>query len=122
MPKKTPPFPAYPTWTTARFFSFVRSALRKAWTRWPPKYMVLADAKRKYTGDNKRQKFEYKCAECNKYYAQKEVEVDHIVPCGTLKCYDDIGSFVERLFVGKDKLRVLCKSCHKEITAKERKK
>ena len=99
MPKKTPPFPEYPSWTTSKFFSFIRSGLRAKWTR---------------------QKFEYLCAECGEYYPQKEVEVDHIISCGTLKTYDDIGPFVERLFVGKDKLRLLCKPCHKAITKKER--
>ncbi len=120
MGKRTSDFPEYPIWSTARFFSFIRSALRRAWTRWAPKYEALADVKRKYTGDNKRQKFEYKCAECSNYFPQKEIEVDHLTPCGSLKNYDDIGPFVKRLFVSKDKLRVVCKGCHKEKTKKER--
>ena len=120
VPKKTLPFPAYPVWTTARFFGFIRSALRRAWTRWAPKYEVLADAKRKYSGDNKRRRFEYQCSECKENFPQKEVEVDHREPCGTLKCYDDIGPFVERLFVSKDKLRVLCRGCHQIKTKEER--
>ena len=120
MPKKTPPFGHYPAWTTAKFFSFIRSGLRAKWTRWPPKYAVMAAAKRVYTGDNKRQKFEYLCSECNEYHPQKETEVDHCVPCGSLRSYEDIGSFVERLFVGEDKLRLVCKTCHREITKKER--
>lgn len=115
MGRKTPPFPQYEKWTTARFWSFIRSTLRRAWTRWPPKYEAMNSAKRKYDGDS-RQKWEYQCAECNKWFKQKEVEVDHIEPAGQLKDYSDLPGFVERLFVGPQSLRVLCKGCHRRIT------
>lgn len=120
---KTPPFPAYPDWTTSKFWGFIRSGLRSKFTRWPPKYEALLAARRN-VGAKKtsRQKYEYKCAECKKWFKGKEVEVDHIVPAGSLKCGDDLAGFVERVFCGKDKLQVLCKPCHKAKTAEERKK
>lgn len=117
----TPPFAEYPEWSEAKFFSFIRSALRAAWSRWPPKYQLLAKAKRKYEGPNKRLKWEFQCNECQHYYPQKEISVDHIVPAGTLRTFDDIGPFCERLFVGEDKLQVLCTSCHNVKTQEERK-
>ena len=123
MAKKTPPCEQYPVWTTAKFWSFVRSGLRAKWTRWPPKYEILAEAKRNVPKNKKvRHRYEYQCASCKKFFPQKHVEVDHIEPVGSLRCYDDLPAFVERLFVSKDKLRVVCKPCHKTITAEGRKK
>ena len=51
---------------------------------------------------------------------QKEVEIDHIISCGSLKCYDDLPGFVERLFCEADNIRVVCKPCHKAHTKKSR--
>jgi hypothetical protein len=42
----------------------------------------------------------------------KETAVDHIVPCGSIKCFEDIGPFVQRLLCEMDDLRVLCTKCH----------
>lgn len=81
----------------------------------------MAAGKRKYQGDNKRQKFEYHCQECNGWFPQKEVQVDHVIPVGTLKSFDDLPAFCEKLFVGVDKLRRLCLTCHAVKTAAERK-
>ena len=117
----TPPFPEYPEWSTAKFWAFVRSGLRAKWTRWPPKYAIMASGKRAYTGTNKRQKFEYHCQGCDGWFPQKEIQCDHIVPTGTLKCFEDLPAFCERLFVGVDKLQRLCTTCHAAKTATERK-
>ena len=46
MARKTPPFLAYPEWTTAKFWGFVRSGLREKFNRWPPKYNVIKKAGR----------------------------------------------------------------------------
>jgi hypothetical protein len=114
MGKKTPPFAQYPPWTTSRFWSFVRSALRRAWTRWPPKYAVLNAAKRPVTG--KRHKAEYQCSVCDQWFKQSEVQVDHMLPVGSLNDYTDLPEFVARLFVSEDKLRCICKKCHQGVT------
>lgn len=60
------------------------------------------------------------CAHCKKHYPQKEVSVDHIEPVGTLKSFDDLPAFVEKLFAGEDKLQVLCDGCHNTKTQQER--
>ena len=121
MGRKTPPFSEYPAWTEARFWSFVRAALRKAYTRWPPKFEVLRSARRnKPPNKAGRHRYEYKCAKCKKWFQQKNVEVDHITPCGSLKSWDDVGTFARRLFVGAEGLRLLCKPCHVRITKEER--
>lgn len=121
MTSRTPPFPAYPAWSTSKFWGFVRSGLRSKWMRWPVRYEVMANAKRKKPPDVEgKHKFEYQCACCKEWWKQADVEVDHITPVGTLKCYDDLPQFVERLFVSSDKLRVVCKPCHKAITKEQR--
>lgn len=122
MAAKTPPLEAWPLWTEARFWAFVRSALRQAWNRWPPKYAALESAARPYEGKDSRQKKEYLCSACNEWHKRKDVEVDHIEPAGKLREYADLPDFVRRLLVGADKLRVLCKRCHLAVTKEQKKK
>lgn len=121
MGKKTPPFSEYPTWTEARFQSFIRSTLRQAWNRWPPKYEALNKSRRmKPAGTPGRHKYEHHCADCKQWFMGKEVQVDHITPCGSFKAWADLVGFVQRMFVGTDKLRILCRPCHKIRTDDER--
>jgi 5-methylcytosine-specific restriction endonuclease McrA len=81
---------------------------------------VLNASKRPYSGPNKRQKYECLCAKCGNHYPLKEAAVDHITPVGTLKSFDDLPGFVERLFCGVEGLQVLCETCHNEKTQEER--
>jgi hypothetical protein len=79
--------------------------------------------RKKPQGKKGRHRFEYQCAECKKWYMDKEVGVDHIKPAGSLKSFDDLPQFVETLFCEEDNLQVLChKPCHANKTARERKK
>ena len=105
------------TWTKARFFGFLRSALRLASRKWPPRAEAKNAARRPYVGPNKRQKWSYQCAICGEWFQGTEVDVDHIEPCGQLKEYDDLPGFVRRLFCEASELRVLCKSCHNRLTS-----
>ena len=106
-------------WSESGFWGFVRSGLRQMSRRWPPlARQAINAARRKYTGENKRQKWEYQCATCKAWRNRKQVEVDHIVPCGSLRSLDDLPGFVERLFCEPDGLRVLCDTCHALRTRK----
>ena len=118
---RTPPYAPFPSWTTSKFFGFLRSGLRSTYNKWPPKWEVLKEAKRPYKGDDKRTKWEYKCAKCKEYYKSKEVSVDHIEPAGSLNSFDDLPGFVERLFCGVEGLQLLCTGCHQLKTSEERK-
>lgn len=108
-------------WSEARYFSFIRSALRGAARRYPVKYQVRDAAKRtKPKGKAGKHRFEFQCAKCKKWYPDKETAVDHITPAGSLKCFDDLPAFVERLYCEADGLQILCHPCHTVKTAKER--
>lgn len=117
---RTPPFAEYPEWTEAKFWSFIRSGIRGTYNKWPPKWEVLKAASRPYSGPDKRQKKEYQCAECKGWFKQKEVSVDHIVPAGAMNNWEQVPSFMKRLFVGADKLQCLHKQCHDRKTKEER--
>ena len=105
-------------WTEARYWSFIRSALRSAWRRYPVKWEVLKEASRSVTGQ--RHKTEYQCNECKQWFKGAEVQVDHVTPAGQLTDYKHLPSFVEGLYCGKENLQVLCSECHGEKSKKER--
>ena len=106
------------TMTESAFWSFIRSALRQKSRFWKPILQCKYEARRAYKGPNKRQKFEYQCKQCEKWFQEKKVNVDHIVPAGSLNCAADLPGFVERLFCEKEHLQVLCTYCH-DIKSKE---
>lgn len=100
--------------TQKKCIAAFRRAVRKVWWQYSPeRKAALEGAKRAYTGENKRQKWEYHCNLCGGWFKQVEVQVDHIEECGKMSEYGDMGRFTERLFCGVDNLQVLCKECHK---------
>jgi 5-methylcytosine-specific restriction endonuclease McrA len=118
---KTPKGRNAGTMTESAFWSFIRSALRQKSRWWKPITECKLKAKRAYKGPNKRQKFEYKCALCNNWFPEKQINVDHIKPAGSLNCAQDLPGFVERLFCEQDNLQVLCETCHDQKTKLEKK-
>lgn len=112
-------------WTPARFRSFIKSALRSASIRWPPKYITLSKAcigkqENKKTG---RQAKHFLCAECNGEFPSSEVQVDHkepvIDPIKGFTSWDDV---IARMFCEEEGLQVLCSSCHNTKTTAEKQK
>lgn len=108
------------TLTESGFFGWIRSGLRRMSIKWRPKNDYLKSIRRPYNGKDKRTKWEYPCEQCGKWFIRAHTEIDHRIPCGSLTCFDDIGGFVERLFVEKDGWRLLCKPCHRERTNEHR--
>jgi len=108
------------TWTQARMMSFIRSNLRLASRKWGPIRMTKANARRAYTGDNKRQKWEYKCDECGGWFKGSQTAVHHKNPCGTLKDWGDIETFCRNMFCEEDGFIVLCDGCHAIAHEKEK--
>jgi 5-methylcytosine-specific restriction endonuclease McrA len=110
-------------WTQSRYNSFIKSALRKASIKWPPKYEVLKEASvgRKINVLTGRMAEHKCCADCKLHFPVKLVSVDHIRPVvdperGFIS-WDDV---VERMFCEKDGLQVLCKDCHDIKTNQEK--
>ena len=108
------------TMTESAFWSLIRSTLREKSRWWKPIAQAKRLAKRSYVGDNKRRKVAYECNYCKKLFSEKEIAVDHITQAGTLKCYEDLGEFVRKLFCEVEGLQVLCNDCHDKKTKEER--
>lgn len=110
------------TFTESMYWSAIRSALRAKFRYWKPAVAALNAAKRPSQSRNKRLKHEYQCAKCKKWFPRKDVQIDHIKPCGSLKCEKDIAPFLKRLTPeDPSAYQILHTECHKAKTAKERK-
>lgn len=108
-------------WTESRFNSFIKSALRSASVRWPPRYETLADA---YVGTIKNVKTgrmakHYQCNSCKNAFPAKDVQVNHIVPVVPVDGFDSWDAVIARMYCEKDGLEVLCIPCHKQVTQEE---
>ena len=110
------------TMTESAFWSFIRSTLRQKSRWWKPITQCKLESRRPYKGPLKRQKFEYQCNSCKKWFPEKKINVDHIVGAGSLNCGADLPGFVERLFCEQNNLQVLCEVCHNEKTQLEKQK
>lgn len=110
------------TMSESAFWSFIRSGLRQKSRWWKPITQCKLNAKRVYNGPLKRQKFEYQCNQCKSWFAEKNINVDHIQQAGSLNCANDLGPFVNRLFCEIDNLQVLCSECHNVKTQLEKQK
>jgi 5-methylcytosine-specific restriction endonuclease McrA len=112
----------YGTLTESEFWSRIRSALRSAFKFWKPMSAALEAASRPSQSENKLLKKEYQCAHCREWFPRGDVQIDHIIPCGSLRGFDDIKDFIERLTIEDPKgFQILCKEDHKKKTAEERK-
>lgn len=111
------------TWTEAQYWAAIRSGLRRLFRfNWEPAKQALLASRRPYTGPNKQQRWEHQCANCKEWFIRRDVELDHIEPCGSLRGLADIGDFLKRLHPESiTAYQVLCKhKCHREKTAQER--
>jgi len=112
-------------WTEARFNSFVKSALRAASRKWPPKYETINSALvgQKTNVASGRLAKHYRCAACEGDYPASQIQVDHkipiIDPTVGFTSWDDV---VNRMFCEKENLQVLCTECHSLKTKEERSK
>lgn len=111
------------TMTEAAYFAKIRSILRNGFRYWKVAMLAAENASRPYKGENKRLKKEYQCKKCKSWFKRSDCEIDHIIPCGSLNCYDDIVSFIQRLTPEDVKaFQILCKPCHKIKTNNEKQK
>jgi len=92
------------TMTEAAYFAKIRSILRNGFRYWKPAMLAAEKASRPYKGENKRLKKEYQCKSCKEWFKRADVQIDHILPCGSLNNYNDIVDFIKRLTVRIQKL------------------
>lgn len=106
-------------WTKGRWNSFVTSILRSGSRRWPPKYTTLNAAKteKKINVKTGRLAQHFLCAICKEEVVAKEINIDHVVPIGTEKTWDE---FINGLFCEEDNLQAVCIPCHKIKTKQEK--
>lgn len=94
----------------------VRSALRDIYRYSPMRREAI-----KLAIDGKDSGFPtFGCLLCGLTYPIQMADVDHITACGSLLCAEDLPGFFDRLMNGK--VRVICKLCHKKVTAAQRRK
>lgn len=108
------------TWTEAQFWQAIRSCLRRMSRFWKPARAALHAARFPCKGP-RGQKWAYLCHDCKKPFPRKQVQIDHVVPCGTLKDFEHVGEFIRRLTPEDvNAYAVRCLTCHQEKTNAER--
>ena len=118
MGARVPRTKAGKTMTEQGYIGWIRSALRRAWLKYPVRYQVMKAASRKIVG--KRHKTEYLCDMCKGWFKGKEIEVDHKNGCGEFTKIEHLPSYARKLFCEPEEARVLCRPCHKKHTALQR--
>ena len=108
------------TMTESAFWSFIRSALRQKSRFWKPISMAKIRSRRYCVKCTGKQKYEYQCAVCKDWHKEKDINVDHIIPAGSLNSGADLAGFIDRLFCEEDNLQVLCSTCHNKKTQEEK--
>jgi hypothetical protein len=110
-------------WTASKFNSFIKSALRSASSRWPPKYTAIQNA---YVGTKvnvrtQRTAKHYRCNICEGHFPASEIQVDHIDPVIDPSVgFVDWDTVIERMFCEVEGFQVVCKPCHKIKTDAEK--
>ena len=108
------------TWSEARYWQSVRSALRRGFRFWKPISNALRAARISAPGPRGR-KWLFLCASCQKMHLRKCVQVDHVLPCGQLTSPEHIAEFLRRLTAEEPTdFQVLCLECHQAKTDAER--
>lgn len=111
-------------WTSARFRSFIVSALRSASVRWAPREEAIKAAYvRQGLNPKTGKKCKlHKCAMCGELHPKHNMRADHIDPVVDPRTgfttWDD---FISRMFAEVDGYQALCNECHDQKTAEERK-
>lgn len=113
------------TMTEAQFFQKLRHSLRNGFRWWKPMMEALKAASRPSQSPNKRLKTEYQCIKCKHWFPRTQVQIDHVIPCGSLNNYEDVVPFIKNLTQENiSAYQILCKKDHniKTLAEKEARK
>lgn len=103
------------TKTKAQFFGQFRSAIRKIW--------LFSAIRREALKRAKIAPGRYQCAHCKESFKSTEIEVDHLVPCGSLREFEDFSPFISKMFQEDiSLLQILCKGCHLVVSNNQKQK
>lgn len=110
--------PGTPWRTQSEFYVWLRGLLRRGWSKHPLRVQKIVSSRfkvdKKFKNGKTTKVWHCKCEMCGTSGPQKDFEVDHIVPAGSLRCYEDILGFLERLlYIGDKDLRIVCKECNR---------
>lgn len=112
-----------PWQTSTAYYTWLRGALRRVWSKHPVKLELLKSVRRKVPNPagRKGEVFACDCAVCGGVFRMADCQVDHRIPAGSLTCEEDIAGFVVRLLhVTTDELRVVCKQCNATLAYAEK--
>lgn len=105
--------------------TFALRVLRKASLKWYARNKAYEKAKTPNgTFSTGRTKYAWKCATCGELFKKKDTQADHMDPVVPIGGFAngmpvDFNEFIVRLFCSDKNWQILCKSCHKEKSAKE---
>lgn len=109
-------------WTEARFNSFIKGLLRRGTMKWGPIHEVKRTAR--------VSRGLYRCDGCDRDVPAtvvvdrkrvNNVHVDHIDPVvDPATGFTTWDSIIDRMFVERDRLQLLCGDCHTEKTNQEK--
>lgn len=99
-------------------FNWVKRYIELISYKWAPRNLALKRARRVSQLKDKRTKWQYQCNHCMKWFKQKEIQIDHIVPKGRYS-KETFFVWLDRLFCDVDGFQILCRPCHLKKTNKE---
>ena len=110
--------------TEAQFLNFLRSGMRRFWSKHPVKQALEREKRFKYLAPGDKQlTFHIECAHCGIPHKLKMIECNHKKPCTGDEplSLSNFGVFCQNLMVvTRDDLEMLCKKCHAIVTYSER--
>jgi 5-methylcytosine-specific restriction endonuclease McrA len=112
----------------AEFYSWLRGGIRKSiWTRYPPRNEFKKSNMRNITEED-RLKYNFSklvkrvgtCEMCLDVFTGKELQVDHMIPAGSLNNENDIKGFIQRIACNPEDMRLVCSNCNHVLAYAER--
>ena len=114
--------------TESSFWTYIRGVLRKGWSNYPVKLEFIKKHRKRIVNPVEKNRTRFPdcwgmtCALCNKDFAQKDIQIDHIGEGSSFTGLHDLEKYVSHLFlIGIDDIRSVCAQCHRIETHRQRK-